>query len=105
MARVHHLVLLKLKPGTKGETFTELVRALDGLRTKLPGIESLMGGPYASPEGLNKGFTHGLVIAFQDAQTRNTYLGHPDHERIKNQFLPYCEDVIAFDFEEPSPPR
>jgi hypothetical protein len=62
----------------------------------------LSAGPYSSPEGLNKGFTHGCLMTFADAATRDQYLIHPDHEKIKDEFLPFMEDVIAFDFVEGS---
>ena len=57
-------------------------------------------GPYSSPEGLNRGSTHGCLMTFADAAARNSYLTHPDHEKVKEQFLPFVEEVVAFDFEE-----
>jgi hypothetical protein len=98
MANVYHVVLLKLKAGADASQVDVLFDALEGLKRKLPGMRSFVGGPYASPEGLNKGFTHGFVITFADAQTRDAYLEHPEHEEVKQQFLPYFDDVIAFDF-------
>jgi hypothetical protein len=99
MAKVHHLVLLKFKPGKDG-TFTPLAVALAALKQRLPGFLHFSGGPYSSPEGLNNGFTHGCLMTFADAAARDSYLVHPDHEKVKAEFLPFVEDVIAFDFAE-----
>jgi hypothetical protein len=76
---------------------------LAGLKETIPGLLSFAGGPYASPEGLNRGFTHGFAMTFRDAKARDGYLPHPDHERVKESILPLLEGgldgVLAFDFE------
>jgi hypothetical protein len=99
MPRVHHLVLLKFRPETTARTIAELFQALADLRKVIPGLEDFKGGPYASPEGLNQGFTHGFAMTFSGAAARDAYLEHPEHERVKQRFLPGVENVIAFDFE------
>jgi hypothetical protein len=101
MKRVHHLVVVKFKPDTSATTVSRLFAALARLKQVIPGIAHYAGGPYASPEGLNQGFTHGFLMTFTNAAARDTYLTHPDHEQVKRDFLPSIENVIAFDFEEP----
>ena len=96
--KIYHLVLVKF-PAAKHHRAAELIGALEGLRRHLPGFLSLTGGPYSSPEGLHQGYTHALVMTFRDAATRDRYLTHPEHEKIKQAFLPDVEGVIAFDFE------
>jgi hypothetical protein len=100
VARVHHLVVLQFKPGTTDATIAALYAALARLKQTIAGLETFHGGPYASPEGLNQGFTHGFAMTFTDAAARNAYLVHPDHERVKEQFLPVVAYIVAFDFEE-----
>ncbi len=100
MKKVHHLVLLKFKPDTTAETIRALYQALKGLQDVIPGIEHFAGGPYASLEGLNQGYTHGFAMTFTGATARDAYLVHPDHEQVKAQFLPCVAAVVAFDFEE-----
>ena len=99
MPKVQHIVLLKFKPGADDRA-KPLIAALDGLRQHLNGFLHFSAGPYSSPEGLNRGFTHGCVMTFADTAARNHYLTHPDHEKVKEQFLPFVEEVVAFDFEE-----
>lgn len=96
--KIYHVVLVRI-PAAKAHRAAELLAALESFRQRLPGFLSLTGGPYSSPEGLNQGYTHGLVMTFADAATRDQYLVHPEHEKIKQAFLPDLEGVVAFDFE------
>jgi Stress responsive A/B Barrel Domain len=82
MPKVHHMVLLKFKPGAE-ERFGPLMTALNGLRQRVAG------------------FAHACLMTFTGAAARDQYLRHPDHEKVKDDFLPLLDDVIAFDFEEP----
>ena len=72
------------------------------LREKIPGMLSFAGGPYSSPEGLNRGFTHAFVMTFRDERSRDAYLPHPEHEKVKETVLGALDGgidgVIAFDF-------
>lgn len=103
MAQIKHAVLLKFKSSTSPEKLDEILAALAGLRGKIPGLLDFSGGPYSSPEGLNKGFTHGFVMTFTDAASRDVYLPHPEHEKVKNIIFPELDGgldgVIAFDWE------
>ena len=98
MKKIHHIVLLQFAAG-KAHRMADLTIALENLRRQLPGFLSLSGGPYSSPEGLNQGYTHGFLMTFANATARNEYLAHPDHEKVKQTFLPDLAGVVAFDFE------
>jgi hypothetical protein len=100
MATVHHMVLLQFKAGTPEKRIGDLFAALGRLRETIPGIVHCSGGPYASPEGLNQGYSHGFLMTFTGRAERNQYLDHPAHEAVKREFLPLVEKVVAFDFEE-----
>jgi len=94
---IYHIVLLTFKPGHEDQ-MQPLHDALAALKQRIPGMTGLSGGPYDSPEGFNQGYTHGFVMTFADAASRDEYLGHPDHEKVKADFLPLVEKVVAFDF-------
>jgi hypothetical protein len=100
MKKVQHMVLVRFKPGMSQQRIDQLFADLAGLRQTIPGILHYSWGPYASPEGLHGGFTHGFLMTFQSAAARDTYLTHPEHEKVKEGILPVVENVIAFDFEE-----
>jgi hypothetical protein len=94
------MVVERFKDGVPAEKITGLFAQLAALQQVIPGIEHFSGGPYASPERLNQGFTHGFLMTFRDAAARDAYLPHPEQERVKQAILPHVEDIIAFDFEE-----
>lgn len=99
MPKVKHVALFRFKEGTAQEQIDKVLEALMDLTESIPGIEDYVAGTNISPEGLNKGFTHGFVMTFTDAAARDAYLPHPEHERVKADVLPFIEDVVVFDFE------
>jgi len=99
---VRHIVTMKIKVGvTKGE-IDNLFCELEGLVAKIPGLIQFEGGHYQSPEGLNLGFSHGFVMTFLDEASRDAYLPHPEHERVRDILLPLVDEALAFDFLVPS---
>ncbi len=62
------------------------------------GIESFTYGPYSSPEGFNKGFTHAFTMVFSSEEARDAYLPHEEHERVKQQILGEVSEALAFDY-------
>ena len=105
MSMVKHVVLLRFRRDTPQAQIKAIFRNLDELRQKIPGMLDFSGGAYSSPEGLNKGFTHGFVTAFADEESRDAYLSHPDHEAVKRLVIPWLEGgfdgAIAFDWRCP----
>jgi hypothetical protein len=102
MSQVKHVVLMKLKATTSEQKIREIFAALDGLRSRIPGLLDFSGGPYSSDEGLHRGFTHGFVMTLADAQSRDAYLTHPEHEKVKQFVIPELDGgldgVIVFDW-------
>ena len=99
---IHHVVLFRFRPDAEQAAIEGVFTDLAGLGAKIPGILSYAGGPYSSPEGLNKGYTHGFVMGFEDAVARDAYLPHPEHEKVKAKILELLDGgldgVVAFDF-------
>lgn len=99
MSKVKHVALFKFKEGTAQEQIDKVLEVLLDLTESVPGIEDYVAGLNNSPEGLNDGLTHGFVMTFTDAAARDTYLTHPEHERVKTEVLPHIDRVLIFDFE------
>lgn len=99
MPAVQHMVLLKFKPEVAQRRIDEIFSMLRRMPDKIEGITHYSGGPYASPEGFNRGFTHGFLVTFASVEARDRYLPHPEHEPVKNAILETAAQVIAFDFE------
>ncbi len=101
MPQVVHTVLLRFQSNLPAETIEDLFQQLRELQRKIPGILTFSGGPYSSPEGLNRGYTHGFVMRFADEASRDAYLPHPEHQRVVERLLPLLEGdsgAIAFDW-------
>ena len=96
---IRHVVLFQWKPGASQAKIDEMFAVLAALKGKIPGLLSFEGGPYSSPEGLNQGYTHGFIMTFTDAASRDAYLPHPEHEAAKEVVVPNLAHVVAFDFE------
>mmetsp|Transcript_9089 Transcript_9089/g.8971 ORF Transcript_9089/g.8971 Transcript_9089/m.8971 type:complete len:103 (-) Transcript_9089:752-1060(-) len=100
MPKYTHIVVLKFKECTSDETIESIFSTLRALLSekKIAGLEAFTGGPYASPEGMNKGFTHAFSMIFADETSRDAYFPHPDHESVKQMIIPHVDDFIAFDY-------
>lgn len=104
--RIAHIVLMQIRADVPGEKISELYYALKELTKLVPGLLSFTGGPYSSSEGFNKNLTHGFTMMFLDAESRDGYLPHPEHERVRDMLLPLIADnnVLAFDYAMPEEP-
>ena len=85
----------EVTPAQIDHCFAEM-RAMVG---RIPGLLSLEHGPYDSPEGLDDGFTHGFIMTFDSNASRDAYLPHPEHERVRQIVMPNLARVIVFDFQ------
>lgn len=100
MPRVHHMVLLKFKPTVPPSEVDYLFGRLKELQRLIDGIDYYSGGPYSSPEGFQQGYTHGFLMTFRDERSRDAYLPHPEHEKVKADLLARLDGACAFDFLE-----
>lgn len=95
---LRHVVLFKFKEGTAPEKVQEIVDAFSALPSKIPEIASYEWGVNNSPEGLNKGLTHGFLLTFNSDADRATYLPHPDHKAFGALLTPHLDDVTVLDY-------
>ena len=100
---VFHMVLLRVKKSVTKPKLAKVMDSIGALKKVIPAMASYAWGPYSSPEGLNKGFTHGFCMTFKTVKQRDGYLSHPKHENVKMAVLSILdggiEAVVAFDFE------
>ena len=99
---ITHIVLLKVRKDVPVRTVERVFGEIGALKSRIAGIESYSWGPYSSPEGLQRGFTHGFCMTFRDAASRDAYLPHPEHEVVKASVLAILDGgidgVLAFDY-------
>lgn len=102
MAQFKQIVLLRFHPSTDRDDLADIFEAYDELPLRVPGVVDVSAGPYFSPEGLNKGFTHAVVLTFDDELARDAYLASAAGEAIREKVLAKLSgglaDLISFDF-------
>ena len=95
---IEHIVLFKVKAGTPAEQVEAMLEGLRSLKTQVPGIVDLTAGTNLTDRG--KGFTHGLVVRFEDRLALDAYGPHPAHQDVvQRRVRPIVEDLIAVDYE------
>lgn len=92
---IEHMVLVRVRPDATADAVTETFAALAALVGVVPGLERFRGGANVSPEGLARGYTHGLVMTFTDAAARDGYIKHPAHIAAARKLLRIAEGAVA----------
>ncbi len=99
---IRHIVLMKCKSEVSQQEINDVLAALEALKNTIPGILAVDTGENNSPEGINRGYTHGFTMDFADEQARETYLPHPEHKKVQakmQKILDKSADcVLVFDF-------
>lgn len=95
---VRHILLVKFKEGTSEQDLTLLEQAFYQMQSDIPVIKGVEFGENNNPEGLDKGFTHAVLVTFDDLAGRDAYLIHAKHDAFKTLFVPMIQDIIVFDY-------
>ncbi len=93
-----HYGMFEFREGVSASEIGACFTAMRGMVGEIPGLLGMEHGPYESPEGLNGGYTHGFIMTFDGPASRDAYLPHPVHERVKELVVPKLERVVVFDF-------
>lgn len=96
--KLQHVVAFKFKDTASKDDVKKVEEAFRALKTKIPQVQKLAWGLNNSPEGLNKGCTHGCILTFNSEEDRNAYLVHPDHKEFGTLVKPLIADVFVLDF-------
>ena len=95
---VRHILLIQFNTSS---TMDEIETVRDEfliIKNKIEGIVDVEWGENNSPEGLNKNYSHCVLMTFKNNAARDAYLPHPAHEALKTIFKPTLKDIIVFDF-------
>lgn len=95
---IRHILLIKFKETAEPSKIEELRQLFESMPVKVEGIEAVEWGLNDSPEGLNKNYSHAVVMTFADEAARQRYLPHPEHEVLKEVFIPLLDDIVVFDY-------
>jgi hypothetical protein len=92
-----HVAIFKWKNSSKKEEICAVLRDIQQLKQKIPGLEKIYTGKNYHKR--SKGFTHGVIVVAKDKKSLNLYRKHPDHEKIAKKIEILTRDGIGFDFE------
>jgi Stress responsive A/B Barrel Domain len=92
---IRHTVLLKVRNNVSESEISDVFAALKNLKSEIPGILSISTGSDNSPEGLQRGHTHGFTVDFDSAQSRDAYLPHPAHQKVGARIVAICEGGVS----------
>ncbi len=97
---VRHVLVCRFGAGTTDEQYKTFFTAFRELTTKIDGITGFEYGANNSPEGLNRGMTHMIMLTFANAQARDAYLPHPEHRKFAAWFtqLGIVEELLVIDY-------
>jgi hypothetical protein len=95
---LRHVVLFKFKESATKDQIGHVVEEFAALPKKIDAISDFEMGTDVSVENKSKGFTHGFVVTFRDAQGRKEYLPHPAHKAFVKIVGPILDDVLVFDY-------
>lgn len=95
---LRHVVLFKFKPDVTPRQLDEINAAFRNLQNGIPEIQEFERGTNNSPEGLDKGFTHGYLVTFASEADRAAYLPHAEHKKFVELIGGKIDDVLVFDY-------
>ena len=98
LKKLRHLVLLKFKETATQADKYKVEQAFSELPSLIEQIKEFEWGLNNSPENLNKGYTHGFLITFDNETDRDLYLPHPDHKAFVKVLEPILDDVLVVDY-------
>lgn len=93
-----HYGMFQFKKEVSKTDIDKCFTTMNAMVGKIPGLLDMEYGPYDSTEGLNDGYTHGFIMTFDSPESREAYLPHPIHEKVKELVIPKLERVVVFDF-------
>ena len=97
---VRHVLICRTKAGTPDEQFKAFITAFRDLSKKIDGIIGFEYGANNSPENLDRGMTHVIMLTFANVQARDAYLPHPEHRKFAQWFtqLGIVEELLVIDY-------
>lgn len=100
--QIIHVVLMRWATTAVPDVVARIDEAVAAVRAEIPGIVEATHGPGVSPEGLERGYQHGLYVRFVDAAARDAYLPHPVHQPLARLIGDNADDVLVFDLAAPA---
>ena len=92
-----HIAIFKWKPDTNQENITAVLKEVERLQVKIPGILEIITGKNKSK--YSEGYTHVVLVRGENKRAIEEYRKHPDHKTIATKIEAMEEHGIGVDFE------
>ena len=93
---LHHIVMMKFKPGVSEEDINRMAQLLDALPERITEIQTYeFGRDIVRSE---RSYDFALVSGFANLEAMQRYQVHPDHQKALTHIRAICEDICAVDF-------
>ena len=93
---IRHCVFIKFRPEISSADKKEIYREISSLHGRLKGLAAVRVGDNVSPEtGMDKGFSEGFIVDFEDAAARDRYLEDAEHQKTGAKIVAAAEGGLA----------
>jgi len=101
---IRHCVFIRFKPETSQARIDELFAEIDALKHHMDGVLAIHVGDNVSPEeGMDKGYSNGFIVDFDNARSRDVYLEDAEHKavgaRLTEAAVNGVEGILVYDLE------
>ena len=101
---IRHCVFIRFKPEVTQERIATIFADISALKYHLTGILAVHIGDNVSPEtGMDKGFSNGFIVDFDNAKSRDIYLTDAGHQAIGAQLVEAAangvDGILVYDLE------
>ena len=99
---IRHVAAFRFSPEKSEKEIQEILSAFGTLPGQIDGLLDVHFGANITPENLDQGYLHGIILDFDSIQSLKAYLEHPEHIRIAGPVLqalsgPAERSVVVFD--------
>lgn len=93
---IRHCVFIRYQAETSAAVKAEIHAEIAALKGRIAGLRAVHVGENVSPEtGMDKGFSEGFIVDFDDAAARDRYLGDEEHRKTGGKIVAHAEGGIA----------
>ncbi len=96
--KLRHVVAFKFKPEISPEQMQKAAKDFLALKSKVPQIIEIEGGPDLSFQKKNGKFTHCFMVTVKDEKELAAYGVHPDHKAFSQSVDPLLAEVMIVDY-------
>jgi len=92
---IRHIVLTRFRPDVSDAEIAALYAGLSSVVAQHPGARGFHGGRSASPEQMERGYSHAFTIDFDDWAALDAYAQDPDHRYHGARLVALAQDGLA----------